>query len=175
MTDGIGEVFTAAVQAIMRHSVKVEGTVTDIDEQKYTVEVSIGEAIFRNVPMRVLIGVRASVVEIPVLNTDCHLEFLDGDLNRPQLAYVQDVKDLLINCENVIFNEGTLGGMVKAGAATEKLNNIENLLNNFIGLYNAHTHPVISEGAPTGPTESTEGGVLTPTTQADIENPKIKQ
>ena len=52
-----------------------------------------------------------------------------------------------------------------------KLNNLENKLNTFIGLYNAHVH--VETGGSTSPTVSLVVGTLTPTVKANIENPLI--
>jgi hypothetical protein len=70
------------------------------------------------------------------------------------------------------LNDGSFGGLVKVAALTTKINNLENLLNNFITLYNAHFHPVA--GSTTTPTVSIETGVITLTQRAEIENITIK-
>lgn len=68
-----------------------------------------------------------------------------------------------------VFNDGENFGLVKVKELTQKLNDIENLLNAFIGVYNGHSHP--SNGAPTGAQQT---DVATPTQQSDIENTDIK-
>lgn len=183
----ISELLVNAIHAVTRHFVIVEGTVTDVDLDAWTCSVRIGEgdgvSTFYDVPLKVeidpaggaAVSARASFLEIPEEGTGCLFGFRDGNLQRPQLYAVDKTVKILINAPLVEFNGGQLGGMVKVIDLTEKLNNLENLVNNLIGLYNLHTHPVISEGAPTGPTGSTEGTVLTPTEQAEIENLKIKQ
>lgn len=76
-----------------------------------------------------------------------------------------------------IWLHGNLNeGLVKVVELTEKLNNIENLVNDLITKFNAHTH-VLTLSAGTGtaaPTTSLETDTLTPTEQADIENDKVK-
>lgn len=73
------------------------------------------------------------------------------------------------------LGDGSYDGLVKVASITEKLNNIENLLNTFFTLYNAHTHPYVNVTTPatTSPTTSLETQTLTPTQQSDIENNKI--
>jgi len=75
------------------------------------------------------------------------------------------------------FNDGQLGGLVKLLSLVTKLNNLENLVNNLVTKYNAHTHILtLSTGTGTAaPTTATETTVLTPTQRADIENDKITQ
>lgn len=75
------------------------------------------------------------------------------------------------------LNDGSMGGLVKVIELTQKLNNLENLVNSLIAKYNAHTHILtLSTGTGTAaPTVTTETQTLTPTQRADIENDKIIQ
>lgn len=75
------------------------------------------------------------------------------------------------------FNDGQLGGMVKVLELVAKLNNLEDLVNDLISKYNAHTHLLtLSTGTGTAAATLTqETGTLTPTVRADIENDKITQ
>ena len=77
----------------------------------------------------------------------------------------------------VQFNKGQLGGMVKVIDLTTKLNNLENLVNDLVLKYNAHTHvTACPAGAGTAtPTPNIESQVLTPTQRTDIENKNIVQ
>lgn len=183
----ISELLVNAIHAVTRHFVVVEGTIGTVDLDAWTCTVNIGEgngiSTFFDVPLKVEVdpaglanpGSRASFLEIPEAGTGCLFGFRDGNLQRPQLYAVDKTVKILINSPLTEFNGGKLGGMVKVIDLTTKLNNLENLVNNFIGLYNLHTHPVISEGAPTGITESIETETLVPTERAEIENLKITQ
>ncbi len=73
------------------------------------------------------------------------------------------------------FNNGELGGLAKIVVLTQKLNNLENLVNELIGNYNAHTHILtLSSGTGTAaPTTTQETSVLAPTMQSEIEDTKI--
>ena len=75
--------------------------------------------------------------------------------------------------------------MIKIDPMVQKVNNLENLVNALIALYNSHTHvipalslavPITGPTAPgvTAPTTSTEATVLTPTQKVEIEDTKIK-
>ncbi len=61
------------------------------------------------------------------------------------------------------------GGMVIVEELVKKLNNIENLLNNLIGVYNQHTHVVASFGTSATPLPI-ESSTVSPTVASDIEN-----
>lgn len=75
------------------------------------------------------------------------------------------------------FNDGSLGGLVKVIDLVQKLNNLENLVNDLIAKYNSHTHILtLSSGTGTAaPTATTEPQTLTPTQRSDIENDVIIQ
>jgi hypothetical protein len=74
-----------------------------------------------------------------------------------------EIKDGLVQ-----FNDGSFDGLVKIKDLVDKLNNLENLVNQFIGLYNGHVHT--SNGVVTF---SVVTKTLTPTQQSDLENTKI--
>lgn len=75
-----------------------------------------------------------------------------------------------VDSNGVVFNDGSLGGMVKVESIVQRLNLIESKVNSIITAYNAHTHP--SNGSPTA---SIIAGTLSSTSRGDIENEKIKQ
>lgn len=82
--------------------------------------------------------------------------------------------------DEVVFMDGSFGGMVKLldpndaqSGVLARLNNIENLLNEFIIIYNTHTHSVVV-GNTLAPNQ-TEPNTASVTTQNQLENTLIKQ
>lgn len=74
----------------------------------------------------------------------------------------------------IAINDGKLGGLVKVGALTDKLNAIEQKVNDLISLFNSHTHSGVTSGTSTsGTTPTIVSGNLTQTAQSDIENDKV--
>lgn len=75
------------------------------------------------------------------------------------------------------FNDGSYGGLLIGKNVANKLNNLENLLNNLILQYNSHTHiyiPGTGSPIPTTAALPTEAGSINPITQeSDLENPLI--
>jgi len=69
---------------------------------------------------------------------------------------------------------GEFGGLVKVVELTQKLNDLENKVNEIITTFVTHTHPVISTGAPTSPTSTPISGNLTISQREDIENINVK-
>ena len=84
-----------------------------------------------------------------------------------------------INADDIIFNGGTLGGMVVIQKLTEKLNGLKDTVNSLIEQYNAHTHvtsATVGASATPGilsPTSSTAAPAV-PFIADDYENVKIK-
>lgn len=171
----LGDALIRFVKNHGRGFIVTDAVVDSVDESKFVANVKLGESVFHEVPLRVLESDRASVIEIPEVNTPCIICFRDGNIQRPQMLWVHKVSKLLINCGNVIFNDGQLGGLVKVKDLTTKLNNLENKVNDFISTFNSHTHNVTAVGAPTGPSVPQGPNPLQPTQQAEIENLKIKQ
>lgn len=107
--------------------------------------------------------------------------FLTSDLNLPLLTPQLEslVTVILFNeTSGCIIQQGGVqkaeiagndyGGIIITAKLVEKLNNVENLLNSFFALYNAHIHPTPS--GPSSPTTSLELNTLTPTVVSDVEN-----
>ena len=184
----IPELFTAAVNALTRNHVTVEGIIADVDadpssETAYTCSVTVGKtdtspgSTFFNVPLKVLIGKRASVIEIPVVGTDCLLKFLDGDLQRPQLDKVDQTDTFQINCGHVIYNDGNLGGMVKAKELQTQSDKDKSILQAFLDLVNGPPVDEPGNGAPSAFQAALKAALagLTPGTWDNLENPLITQ
>ena len=73
------------------------------------------------------------------------------------------------------FNDGSYGGMVQVANLVTKLNNLENVVNDFVTKFNSHTHALaLSSGTGTSaPTVTPEPTVLVATQRADIENTTV--
>lgn len=73
------------------------------------------------------------------------------------------------------FNDGSYNGLLIGAHVTQKLNALENLINDLIIKFNTHVHTGVTTGAgSSGPTDITEPGSISPITQeSDIENPLI--
>ena len=83
-------------------------------------------------------------------------------------AYVTMVSEV----DFVYLNANTYGGLVKVQDLVNKLNNLENWINQFIPIFNALTLPV--SGSTAGPPSTPITNVLTPTVKADLENTTVQ-
>ena len=118
-------------RSLIRASIVTEGVIVSIDETTYTCVValqttnpdgSVTNTEINNVPLKVLIGSQASLIEIPKVNTTCTLCFRDNNIQRPQLYQVHECDKILIRIGNTTLQADTNGfvfnggdkGMVKA-------------------------------------------------------------
>jgi hypothetical protein len=75
--------------------------------------------------------------------------------------------------DSVQFMDGSFKGIVKVIELTEKLNNLETLVNNHLLAYNTHTHLGVTAGFSASGITTPDTQHLTLTTKSDIENPLI--
>lgn len=103
-----------------------------------------------------------------------------SDIDKYYLQ-VGDSADVVTNDGKRKFNDGSFGGLVKSvdpdntqKGLLARLNKLENLLNEFINIYNTHTHTASSFGAPTTVPSSIETNTISPiTSRSDIESDYI--
>lgn len=94
--------------------------------------------------------------------------------NEPYVAMFSAIDKVLMTANNFQFNDGSYGGLTRTDVLTEKINNLENLLNDLIEKYNTHTHPGVSSGSSTSaPTVLQEDQTITPTVRQEIENTTV--
>lgn len=168
------------VKTITRGSVIVDGKIISVDETAFTCDVEVGDSvsssIFYDVPLRVLVSNQASVVEIPETGTNCVICFRDSNIGRPQILMIHKALKLLVKCDNIVFNDGTLGGMVKVNDLVTRLNTIENDINTLKSAFSSWTVvPNDGGGALKSAATAWYGQTLSPTQVSQLENPKIKQ
>jgi hypothetical protein len=138
------------------------------------------QASFSNVLL--MASVDDGILYIPAIGSTVVVTY--SKFNPPFICLYSSIDKILYTVGSSIlqvidgtvqFNDGSFGGLTKVEVLTQKLNNLENLLNELIGFYNAHTHTVTvggSSGIATA-TPTTENTTLTPTQQSDIENTSI--
>jgi len=89
-------------------------------------------------------------------------------MSKYTLPFIVQYSDVV----SLTINGSEFGGLVKVIELTQKLNAMENIVNDLILKFNTHTH--IAAGTPTSITSVIETNNLTPTQQSEIENTVIK-
>jgi hypothetical protein len=84
-----------------------------------------------------------------------------------------EIESINLDVESIIINGGSLGGLVKVSDLVEKLNIIEDSLNDLKAAFNGWT-PSYETGLKTALTTWT-ADILTKTEVEDLENEKVKQ
>lgn len=156
-----------------------------------TIDIQFGEVISVDLPTRTCVvnltsgetqyelpnvGLQAAIgdgwVVVPVVGSTV-LVYNNQNL-QPVVIGTSDIDKVYMNASLFQFNGGTNSGLVNIVPLVEKINAIENLLNELIGKYNLHTHTgVQTGGGVSGVTTSTESTTLTPTQKSDIEDTKV--
>jgi hypothetical protein len=168
------------VKTVTRGSVVVDGTIISVDESAFTCDVKVGDSVssstYYDVPLRVLISNQASVIEIPEIDTQCVICFRDSNIGRPQILMIHKALKILVICDQIVFNNGTLGGLVKVNDLVAKMNAIESDINILKTAFSAWV-VVPSDGGAALKTATAAwyGQQLQPTVPADLEKQKIKQ
>ena len=110
----------------------------------------------------------AGLILVPKLNSIVIVSFL-ADTE----AYLSMVSEV----DYVYLNANTYGGVVKIQPLVDKINALENLVNDLASKYNSHTHILtLTMGTGTAaPTTSLETSTIAPITQkSDLENTTVK-
>lgn len=141
-----------AIRILTKGASIVDGKVTSVDTDAYTCDVEVGDSngavTIYDVPLRVLIGSRASVVEIPVAGSNCLIGFRDSDLGRPQLVSVHSTDKLLINCGSVVFNDGGNGGLVKVEELRQQSEKDKKIIDVLLNVISGSEITEAGNGAP---------------------------
>jgi len=123
----------------------------------------------------------AAEVEIDGVNLCC--DDVDGMVIKPvvgsnvlvifssSIGYVLKYSEV----ETVTFHGGTLKGMLKLEKTVEKLNNLENKVNDLIAACSSQVVTLAPSGTFPLASFFTSVTALTPTVEADVKNDKIKQ
>ena len=188
----ISEALVRFGRMFSKGSILFEGTITAIDEVKFTCTVQISNkenggdinTLFYDVPLKVLKGSQASLIEIPAINSACTICFKNNNIQRPQIFQIDtcdkilikiDDQTLTIDANGFVFNQGNNGGLVIVQSNVDRLNLIETDLNNLKNLMFAWI-PVPSDGGLALKTAATPwiNSKLTKTTKANLEDTKVK-
>ncbi|GHV13640.1 hypothetical protein FACS1894169_01080 [Bacteroidia bacterium] len=148
------------------------GTVESVDKEKHTCDVlRDGQPTLFNCRLNAVIDTldshvtcfpaRGSYVLCITLDepTSCFV-FAYSQLDEAQIKVGKS--SAVITKDDILFNGGTLGGLMKISEFTDRLNE-------FVTTYNGHVHP--ETGSTTSPTTSQAATFI----RDDYENLKIKQ
>lgn len=191
---------TRFIESKMRNT-NCDATIVSVDETKFSCIVKVKGVKIYDVPLRVLLSNTASFVEIPKVDSNCTLGFLDNNMARPTIIKV-DICDkilikigestlsitdgvFLLNAGNsslemknneISFNGGSNGGLAVVANLVTKYNALENDLNNLKAIFSTLWVPVPSDGGAALKAAAAvwAAQLLTPTVAANIKEDKVK-
>lgn len=148
-----------------------------------------GEEYYHRIGIVKSVNVQEAVCEVEIVNgdtlPDVRLQQVKNDegvlmvptINRPVLLGFSDNTTAFIamysEVTEVIFHNGTFGGLIKINDLTTKINELVTTVNAMYGEYKAHTHAV--SGAATGiPVPVPAQPDASSFTATDYENVKVK-
>lgn len=176
-TDPTAEIFTRVAK------------VKEIDESKRTVDVEIvsGSADLFGCRLQSAIEGDKGIVIIPKKDSFVLVTFMDKNhafvsatseiekviVDFPELTGT--VEEINIKDTEIVLNDGNNKGIVKVVELTQKLNALENLVNNILTALKSTTIPLAPSGSyPFAPLYAAMNNISPVTSQSDIENDKIK-
>lgn len=137
----------------------------------------------------VLLGIGHKYIK-PVVGTKCLIGLIQNKSAAAFIIYAEEIEEYLIedktgfkfhlNEGNLTINGDEFGSMIKIEELVQKVNRLENKLNDLVAKYNAHIHittATVGASATPGtiaPTTTTETPISPLTAVSDLENPKIK-
>jgi hypothetical protein len=147
----LSDALERAILRVMRSAGQYDGVVVAVNKEKFACDVKLSDStsnsIYYSVPLRVLKNSQASVIEIPKVGTNCILGFRDSNAGRPQLMMIHEAEEIRMTGK-VVFNGGTLGGMVKAVELKNQSNKDKAILDALLQIINGSTITEPGNGQP---------------------------
>jgi len=112
---------------------------------------------------------------VQVLFSNYNLPFVVQYSEIDKILFISGSSQLQIIDGKIMLNDGSKGGLIEVIPLVQKLNNLENLVNDLSTKFNSHTHILtLTSGTGTAaPTANPQTTVLTQTKRNDIENTLI--
>lgn len=161
----------------------VVGKVISVDENKQVCDVDVvNSPDLLDVRIRAVIDdEKKGVLIVPKVDSYVLVGLIN---NRPESAFVASVTELdkyyLYANDEIQIGGDNFKGLVKIDDLVDKLNQLENKVNDFIQKYNTHTHitTATESATPTpgtiSPTMAQETPIQPITQVSDLENTKVK-
>lgn len=174
-----------AIKALFGNSDSIIATVTSVDKNKSCCDVEVDGNELGDVRLQAIVKENVKGCKIyPAIGSKVVVEQLNdkGDWMVSMFSEVEEVlyevgdSSFKMNAEGVLFNGGSLGGLLKLAASVERLNLIEESINDLKQVFASWT-VVPSDGgaALKAAVSSWSSNSLELTENADVENDKVKQ
>jgi len=163
------------LRALQREGEIWAGSVVSVDEDEATMVVLLDDDNqLPDVMLRAAVDDLKGIVLLPEVGSRVIIGSVDGP-GRYALIRASQLAKVLINCDQVIINEGEFGGLPKVEALVDKINALEDDLNKLKKVFQAWT-PVAQDGgaALKAASATWAGTTIQRTKKGDIENTKVQ-
>jgi hypothetical protein len=114
---------------------------------------------------------------VPKVGSNVIVSMLDK--NNAYISMFSEIEKIYLNSNEIIFNEGSLGGLIKINELTQKINELVTNYNQLVRFFNTHVHTgtvlIGTTPLPLTIIPTTTSAPLTPLfNKVDFENTKIK-
>jgi len=164
------------------HLITAEVDSVDIPSRTCTVTTISGKNQTAIESVKLMAAIDDGILFVPTIGSTVMISYSNYNLpfvvqysEVDQILFISGSSQVSIVDGKIMFNDGSYGGLVEVGNLVQKLNNLENLVNDLSRKFNSHTHILtLTSGTGTAaPTASPETTVLTQTQRNDIENTAI--
>jgi len=150
------------------------GTASNIDNYTFDFTPVDGGAVI-SCEMQMVQSGSGSFIIVPAANSVVLVGYTDNA--NPYCLYTSVATDIFINASNeIVFNGGENNGLVKVSELTEKLNNLEQDINELKTVFKTGWVPAAGDGGLALKTAAATwyASDLDETTQSELENEKVK-
>lgn len=150
-------------------------SVSAVDETERSVDVKPlnGDAEIFGVRLQSEFNLTTGFCLIPSIDSVVIVTFLNNKTGY--VSTFSEIAKVLVNCDEVTFNDGTNKGIVKVDPLLNKINALENEINQLKSLLSVWVPVPTDGGAALKAISATwSGQPITPTILNDLENTKIK-
>lgn len=98
---------------------------------------------------------------------------VDSIVGISMINEIEGYVSLYSQIDSIQYGDGSFEGFVKVIGLTNKLNALENKVNDMISIFNSHIHTAQGSTAPTTAPTTNQSPTISVTSQSEIENDKI--
>jgi hypothetical protein len=165
------------------HLLTAEVDSVDIPSRSCTVTTISGKNQTAIENVKLMAAIDDGVLFVPTVGSTVMISYSNYNLpfivqysEVDQILFISGSSQVSIVDGKIMFNDGSYGGLIQIEKLVQKLNNLENLVNDLVAKFNSHTHILtLTSGTGTAaPTASPETTTLTDTQRSDLENNLIQ-
>lgn len=150
--------------------------VSSVDEDACSCECKLvsGVDLF-DVSLKSIIDNKNGIVIIPKVGSLVLVSYIENNSKNAFVVAFDEVDKITIASESIVINGGDNKGLVKLEPLVDKINALENQLNNILNVLKTTTIPLAPTGTyPFAPLYASINNIAPVTTESDLENTKVK-